>query len=307
MRIDHSPESCLLCPAGSEALSWEHVLPESLGGRLEANLLCGPCNNQTGSRLVAQWKQDPSIVLAVRALAGDLPKMYDAFYRDQTYTAPGPDGEPLVIKGGRVKTRKGSDGSLIVDESETGLRLEEILRKRGDPPAAIRSAVESVRDAPLDTLREVAPGVSIVRRTTPDAQLALSHLPLVDERAPTLIALEYLAMVGWGGIRDGGLDHILDPIREYVRGGPRPMGLQIERLQSATGYAPFHELSIRSSEQASAVGIVLFGWLVFRATIRGITFVGPCPTYREEIDTGRSLLAPMRTFYHLNPSPSRRK
>ncbi len=86
-------------------------------------------------------------------------------------------------------------------------------------------------------------------------------------------------------------------------GGSKSHILQIERLQSRSGYGPFHRLAIQSGDREIAVLISLFGWLVFRFTLSKVVYGGPCPTYVEELDTGRSLLAPKDTFYHLNPAP----
>lgn len=81
-------DKCIYC-LNKPADSWEHVIPQCIGGRLKARLLCSECNHVLGSKLVNKVKNDPSIRLAVRKLKGQIPQLFEAIEKGQIYDARG--------------------------------------------------------------------------------------------------------------------------------------------------------------------------------------------------------------------------
>ena len=74
MHIHWPGDRCILC-LKQTALTNEHVIPESIGGRLTSNILCAHCNSTFGSKIEAAARSDPSIRIAVENLSGRIPEV----------------------------------------------------------------------------------------------------------------------------------------------------------------------------------------------------------------------------------------
>ena len=56
MKIKFDFDKCILC-AKNPADSWEYIIPEGIGGRLQIQLLCSSCNNDLGSKLIESCRR----------------------------------------------------------------------------------------------------------------------------------------------------------------------------------------------------------------------------------------------------------
>jgi hypothetical protein len=78
MKIPWTTERCIVCMRTPRAddersqMTDAHVIPESVGGRLSADFLCKPCNDEMG-RAEAFLPRDITVRLQVDAIRGQLP------------------------------------------------------------------------------------------------------------------------------------------------------------------------------------------------------------------------------------------
>lgn len=104
MLVEFDLERCIVCLSEAER-NIEHVLPQALGGRLKARLLCTDCNSRFGETFVADLVKDPGIVLAVGNLKNSIPNLYTSIMKSVGYVAPGPDGKPIRILNQKLRAR----------------------------------------------------------------------------------------------------------------------------------------------------------------------------------------------------------
>ena len=97
MKLPAKASRCLIC-CGNEPNSWDHIIPDCIGGRIEAQLLCTECNNKYGSTLVSQIKDYPSIQYAVQSLKDKIPDIAEKLQEKQPFW--GKDGRYIKIRLG---------------------------------------------------------------------------------------------------------------------------------------------------------------------------------------------------------------
>lgn len=277
-------DRCVLCRSAAPE-DWEHIIPEALGGRLKVDLLCKPCNHGVGASLVSRLTRDPGVILAVENLKGEIPKLHSAFTRHVTYVAPGPDGDPMEIRDGKLRTRASKEGSLLIASEIAEVELERRMRRMGLPKADIQQQLTAWSTLPDGATLEIAPGLEI-KRWTVETQVPKLGESLIDHRWPVLAALEFLAL----NLKDGILTPYFEEIQDYVLGGQQPSFVAVERLTTRK-YAPFHGMRWIQREDVLVCEIHLFGWIVFSVTFSSVRMQGPLAAYLESLDTGKSALS----------------
>lgn len=304
MKLRCNFASCIICTSNAPN-SWEHIIPRFIGGRLEANLLCDTCNRKFGAKIVASLKHDPSIRLALENVRQEVPRIYKEARKGWLYTAPGVDGKAIKIKADRhrdrVLTRKADDGSLLVDTREARRTLRKILENQGYTSRAIADYLHAFDVAAEHELIEVPGGLLAVKRPY---ETMSPHLKgqLVDERLPILIAVEFLALTIGNNI----FEPYFNPVRSFIKGGPRPSNVTCERLRSGH-YGAFHRIYCEAPFSGLEVYVCFFRYLVFRVKFHRACVGGPVPVYLEDIKTARSLFAESLqdakkgSFFLLNP------
>ena len=75
MRIPTKYTICSICKENGK-LTYEHVIPSSIGGTLELQIQCKDCNSNLGSELVSQARKDPIIRSLADKLKDELPELY---------------------------------------------------------------------------------------------------------------------------------------------------------------------------------------------------------------------------------------
>ena len=118
MRFDIGLDRCILCLERPPD-SWEHIIPEFIGGRIKARLTCKKCNSDFGRKLVAPLKSDMAIRHALESLADQIPEIYEQAIRRQPFYSEAEDGSviTIVFDGGKRKliSYEGAKGSRILD------------------------------------------------------------------------------------------------------------------------------------------------------------------------------------------------
>ena len=118
MKIQFDFNKCIYC-IENEADSWEHIIPDSIGGRLQAKMLCTDCNSKLGSTLISKVKTDPSIRLAVGHLESDIPELFEAIENNQLYVTKDNNNDVIRLKY--------KNSRLEIGESSTNTRLPVIF------------------------------------------------------------------------------------------------------------------------------------------------------------------------------------
>jgi hypothetical protein len=288
MKIDFEFEACAICRR-RPADSWEHVIPEWLGGRLQCNFLCAPCNASLGSRLIAQLKDDPQIRIALDNLQREIPTLYETAVRGTHRVARGPDEQPIMIKlgkkGAKVSARKAPDGSLLIDTREASGHLSRMLERNGLDAQRVDEFLGAFEAAAEDEVVDSGAGVAAVKRPLKPSEPDLSR-PLCDDRVPGVIAFGYLCLAFGNAIMS---DHF-NGLRVWLQGGDFPEAVTVSRFFTGT-YEPHHFIAMRAFEEEVAVQIHLFGGLVYQVNIGRLGYRGDCPVYLEDLKNRKSLLA----------------
>lgn len=265
-------DACALC-CTRPADSVEHVFPRMLGGRLAWRMLCADCNSKMGEQFVVQLRRDPMIVLAIDAVAPQLPERVKKLLTEgQRLVAAGPDEAPIIIerRHGRdkIKTRLADDGSLLADTSAAASILEGRLTKAGAADDEIMAFLERLDSAPEGTLVDSGFGHAVVKHPVTGVEPDLSGEP-ADDRALGVIAFGYLALL----LGDLICESYFDSIRAWLRGEERPANMEVERFYSGR-YATDHAVASRQEDSDFAVQVVLFGGVVFNIRFRTLVVDG---------------------------------
>lgn len=287
MQLEWPHGKCVVCLDG-KADSQEHLLPQCIGGRLKANLLCGCCNKTLGSILVSRLKGDPGIILAVEALSTTVPVFVATFREGCTYSAQKEDGTVLkaVYRNGRLKLRAGigANGSLVQDTADTRKSINKHLQKLGCSPEEVAKSLQRfdalAEDSPLEL-----PGRRVVKRVAPHFRTDLSG-GWLDPRFAILLAYEYLALVLGENIYHPGLNGV----RNFIRGGDEDRRVKVERFAGEAIEAA-HAICIIPGNDSFVIDIRLFRAIVFRVSFQGIVFRAQDIVYYEDLQLGRSMVA----------------
>jgi hypothetical protein len=288
MNIPTDFHRCTIC-LEEKPLTREHIVPESIGGTLEADLQCERCNSKLGSSVVSQARKDPAIRLAIRSLRDQLPHLYKTMEEGQLYTTVDDDGQTATAKFRRrrlqTKAQKMEDGSFIFDPKTGQKTIQSMLQNRDLALEQIKTKIDIFKKAPTGQLVSLSAGISAVKREVKSA-FPKFEFGQMDERVPVLIAYNYFCLLL--GIQV--LDKRLDFIRRRIVANEPSDQLKVEGLTSRE-YRPFHQVYSEPNENGILVKISLFGWLVYYVHFRNVIYGGPYVVYVEDLVEGRSLLA----------------
>ena len=199
MKWPYEFEKCIFCKINPPG-NWEHIIPESLGGRLQVKALCVSCNSTLGSELIGNLKDNVSIRLIIEDLKDELPKLYSRLMNKATFLAKSPDGSLARISRSngnqKVLSSKGSDGSMTHDTKNARKILESILLKNhnasSDEIIKFNKMFDELKEnTPLD----ISDGSTVINRTLSHVQPELDPKVKIDDRLLALIAFEFLALL----------------------------------------------------------------------------------------------------------------
>lgn len=285
MKVPWSGNKCILC-LQEDSLCEEHVIPESLGGRLTCNFLCRSCNSKLGHGLEATAKSDPSILLAARNLQSDIPSLSSTLihsYPHIGHSDPGPAKGYIKNNEFRVLSRKLEDGSLIQPTDDARKSIIKILQKAGYNQLPIQKALASFDNAPEDNKIEIFPGLEIVKWSVQRLELDLNSAQTMDPLIPVKTAYEFLAL------HAGTVFYDDIPQLSQIRTSLTNMKLnsdviRVERL-SSNKYEPFHGICFEGNDPYAKIQIRLFGWLAFRVHFLRLSISGPRYVYSHRLDS----------------------
>jgi hypothetical protein len=275
---------CILCK-DAPADSWEHVIPESIGGRLELQCLCRACNNEMGAELVSKIKTDPMLRLALDALRADIPKVVDRALSGTRIVATNSDGETIEIKlrdgKGAVTTRRTTDG-FVVDQANAKKVLGGLLRAAGASSEDVDDAFQWLQVGGDGGAIDIGYGLAVATKALKEHQPDLSG-DFVDERLIANMAFCFAATAFGNEI----LHESFDGIRAWIRGrGLKPSSVEVSRAPGAS-YVPWHVLMMRVQDGVISVQLQIFG-IIYQMDISGFSYDGPCPAYLEDVKDGKN-------------------
>jgi len=267
-------KKCIYC-VENPANSWEHIIPEAIGGQLESKMLCAKCNNELGSKIVSKVKADPSIRLAIRNLKNEIPELFEAIEHNQEYTAKDKNNRVIKLKYKNSKleiiAHKRENGSIIEDTKKGVKNIKKILQKEGYSEEEIAKKIELFQELENDKVIFLSKSLKVVKRSinlpSPDLKV-----PILDERFIALVAYEYLSL----SIGNLILHRKLDFVREFIKDGKRSEYLSIDR-GATRSYEPWHSIHPEFLETKAIINIILFGWLFFKVHFNLGPPKIPCP------------------------------
>lgn len=289
MRIPTDFDICIVC-MNEQVGDWEHIIPSSIGGRLQAKMLCDKCNHQVfGSKLVSKLNQDPRIILALEYLKPEYPILFKRLLKRAKYVGGGADG--LRIYGiekdsdFQIISSSETEGVSIHDTEKAKNILRKMLEKDGLENEIIELWVEEFSLIKEDKPLQIPTGETYIKRKVPKFAPDLST-GFVDERLPALIAYEYLSLFIGNQIYNSEFE----PVRKYLLNGDITSKVSVECLQGKE-YDVFHEIYVKPNHESFNIYIRFFRWLVFKVEFHGYNYIGPDSIYREQLVPQKSLLA----------------
>lgn len=285
MKVPWPGDQCIIC-LKRHVLSEEHVIPESLGGILNSDFLCKPCNDQFGSGLESKAKTDPAIRLAVSHLQSQIPDVYLRVENGQQYVArSGPARVRATFRDGELtpRTSRHEDGSLFVPTADAPAHIERILKRDGHDTEFISRALAKVRRAPEGQKIELSKTLSLINWPTENPKLDLGCAPRLDDLVSVKIAFEFLALMSGTAICHTSLQ--LDEVRRVLRCAHKSKAVDVEPLL-APDYSPFHGICFEGNDPHVKIQVRLFGKLAYRVHFRQLALNVPKVVYTHDLKSG---------------------
>ncbi|MDX2145787.1 MAG: HNH endonuclease [Rhodospirillaceae bacterium] len=287
MHINWPHDQCIICLRADNERTIEHVIPAAIGGRLTSNFLCKPCNDLVGAKIEADVRKDPSVRIAMTHLRPAIPKVAEQVEENQLIKIRSANGSISgFIKDGvpQVMPHTATDGTLI---SSTGFgrdSVKRILERNGASEDFISASLEQFDSTPDNQTLRITSDLHVTKWSVIDVDLDLSQNSLMNPKVLLKIAYEFLALHIGKSIYDE--SEALSQIRECLLSDGQPSEfLTVERMNYKK-YAPQHGIACRASVPSYVILVMLFGWLVFRVTLRSVAFQGQRFSYTHLLDSG---------------------
>ncbi len=130
MEVDWNHSRCIAC-LGSDGVTVEHVIPESLGGILTCSFLCSHCSSSFGAGFESKARQAPEVRKAASGIGGGLSELKEKLERGTQYNSQFGDqtSKGKLRRDGQIGTSKLADGSLVVPEPDAPARIASMMQK----------------------------------------------------------------------------------------------------------------------------------------------------------------------------------
>jgi hypothetical protein len=289
MQFTYKYEKCILCKKNPPG-NWEHIIPDSLGGKLQARLLCVTCNSKSGTELIGNLKLNDSVRLAMENLKSELPELYSRFMNKATFIGKVFDGSSIRVskshkKGYKVLHSNGVDGSRIEDTGTASKTIETILVKNNLPKDQVdkikREFIDLQENIPLD----IPGGYTFIKRPIPELNLELNPKEKIDDRFPMLIAFEFLAILCGNQI----LNETFDEVREYIRYNKPTNKVVVEQFIGGNKYDAAHAIIFEPTADTVRIIVRLFRWITYVITFKNVNFQRNRCIYFEDLKSNESM------------------
>ena len=266
----------------------EHLIPGALGGSLSCRFLCRACNSWLGRKVEAFARSDPSVLIAVHKLHGQIPEQLHRLVEHHPHIAIGEGPRTSGhLRDGVFHTKPDEldDGSLVLPIDEGRNAIAKMLKRSDYGPETIRRALETFDVMPENEKTTIVPGLEAVNWRVEKADLDLSESKLIDPLLPAKIAFEFLALCAGTAIYVDNWP--LRQLREILKTATRwdDTILQVERLKAGDS-TPFHGICNEEHSDCSQFQIRLFGSLAYRVRFPRLRLEGPRYAYTHTLNTG---------------------
>ena len=291
MRVSYKFQKCIIClenPPGD----WEHIIPESIGGRLQARTLCIPCNQNLGSNLIGNLKLTAEIRLAMENLKNELPNLYLELYDKAIFVGNAPDGSIVQIlkskeKELRVIPTKIVNGSFIQDTREAEVALGKILARNKVKKTESDRLKGLFADLENDKPLTIPGGYTFIKHSIPPLRPKFIPSEKINGRLPVLIAFEFLALLIGNLI----LEEMFLDIAQYIRLGIPSDRVSVEQFEGGNKYDTFHAIKVEPQDNSILFHIRLFRLITFVVTFHQFQYQGLDSLYFEDLKSQKSLYA----------------
>lgn len=252
MKVPWAYQRCVLCLRGPDPedegsrLTWAHIVPKSVGGKLEVKFLCSYCNSVLGHTVEKGLKADPSIASCIQAILSRLsPSLRKKLLAGMSWMADTGTGslvEGRLDEKGRFSPSERSD---FLSYENAKAMLESRWQEMG---LAEHEAAEhrAVLDAKPSTAFVHLPKGSAPVSVDPSA---LTPEPdwsgdLIPNTLPLSIAFSYLCFyLGSTAYKS----HELQPVREALltNDSSESDHWEVDPRINRAGCAPIHRLRIK--------------------------------------------------------------
>jgi hypothetical protein len=291
MNIPWNGDRCIICLL-PKPFTREHIIPESLGGKLTSHFLCKDCNSRLGAEVDRTAKTDPAIRRAAMALSAVNPDLLRAINDSQIFNTN--QDIQFKAKGDTLKVRpkRNADGSLIQANEDARKTLARIMEKAGKSKVFVESRLEAYDKAPSGVLIQLMPDLAVKKWKPSEIKL----FPGGDPMHSTLllkIAYELIALHLGDTIYDD--DPPLVMLRAALTDFREPypfVELYTARQQRRD---LFHGLVFEGNSPIARVQIRLFGTLAYRVNFPMLAVGGPRYGYHLDLATGDESLMDLET------------
>lgn len=271
-------------------MTLEHLIPESLGGKLTSRFLCKACNSRLGHSLEGHAKKDPTIRQLVAKLGSQIPKLATELEEGQSFVTVGPGGSSKGrIKNGNfvVHAAKLADGSLIQETHTAAKTIRKLLEREGLTELQVALALQTLANASENVKLSLSPAIDVVKWSGTGIR-ALLDGPMLNNLIPVKSAYEFLALHVGTAIYQN--TPPLTAIRSSLHSGRMDsMHIEVERLQAPDAKA-FHGLVFEGNQPYAKVQVRIFGQLAFRVHFKTLSIGGPRAMYTHDLRSGEEVV-----------------
>jgi hypothetical protein len=303
MKIESEFDKCIYC-LENPADSWEHIIPESIGGRLQIKALCSRCNNTLlGSELISKVRMAADVRRCIQNLKREIPDLYESMENGLPYLAEGNDNKVVKLirkkAGFVVLSQQKEDGSIIYDTKKAKKHISNMLKNEGLRGHEIAEKIDSLKRLKSGETLRLSDNLRAGTRETGPIEPCFvgpkeKGASLLDEKVIVLMAYEFLSLL----VGDLILDKKFGLVREFVRNGTTSKDLIIEHLTSRR-YSPSHGIYPELLENEFIIKIILFGWMVYRVHLKGLNLSSHDLVYEEDLKKQATLLQSCRSSMSL--------
>ncbi len=258
-------DKCILCLKTLDSSTPpEHVIPYSLGGRLQSLLLCDKCNHEVGAKLYASIKFDSWVRKAVWELRSVLPnKIFEAVEKRQSYTTNSPTGVTLKAKktnsGIRIKPRSIGTETVLPTQNATKYLEKKLINDFGISSETAKSLSSKVSATPNGEKVQIFKDLHIVKWDAQQFKPDFTSNGISKINAMVLIAFEYLALLLGKSI----YDESFNPVRESILNDSELV--KVEFFISSKPQ-PFHLIYPEFESDKTVISIHLFEYSIAKVT-----------------------------------------